>query len=310
MNMTDASSRLARWRLRLLEFDFTVQYKKVVKNTIADCISRLFTYGETAVEPDVSIPCLNVEQDTDTYPFLDVELDDSYDEMLVASVDICDVEEVREISPITNEELIQAQFTDAYCRDLHDSLERGEGSPFAKNDKGILVRISPVDRSEQIVVPKSLRAKVLYLNHQPRFAVHPGGTRIFSTMRRTYYLPAMALDVYVCVRDCVHCAKEKLALRKLASFLKLFPATRPLEQVAIDILGPLGRTTQRNRYLLVISDRFSKLTKAVPLRIISSYTAARAFCDHWVFTYGPPVCLLSDNGKQFSPHSFEKSVID
>ena len=175
MNMTDASSRLARWRLRLLEFDFTVQYKKGAKNTIADCISRLPTYGETAVEPDVSIPCLTVEQDTDTYPFLDMDLDDFYDEMLVASVDICDVEEVREISPITNDELVQAQFTDAYCRELRDSLERGEGSPFAENDKGLLVRISPVDRSEQIVVPQSLRAKVLYLNHQPRFAAHPGG---------------------------------------------------------------------------------------------------------------------------------------
>ena len=102
MNMTDASSRLTRWRLRLLEFDFTVQYKKSAKNTIVDCISRLPTYRETAVEPYVSIPCLIVEEDTDTYPFLDMDLDDFYEEMLVARVDICDVEEVREISLITN----------------------------------------------------------------------------------------------------------------------------------------------------------------------------------------------------------------
>ena len=33
MNMTDASSRLARWRLRLLDLDFTVQYKKIAKKT-------------------------------------------------------------------------------------------------------------------------------------------------------------------------------------------------------------------------------------------------------------------------------------
>ena len=56
-----------------------------------------------------------------------MDLDDFYDEMLVTSVDIGDVEEVREISPITNEELIQTQFTDAYCRDLRDSLESGRG---------------------------------------------------------------------------------------------------------------------------------------------------------------------------------------
>ena len=55
MNMTDASSRLARWRPRLLEFDFKFQYKKGAKNTIADRISRLLTYGETAVEPEISL---------------------------------------------------------------------------------------------------------------------------------------------------------------------------------------------------------------------------------------------------------------
>ena len=156
------------------------------------------------------------------------------------------------------------------------------------------------------MVPQSLRGKVLYLNHQSRFAAHPGGTRLFSIMRRTYYWPAMALDVYACVRDCVHYAKEMLALRKHASFLKLFPATRPLEQVAIDILGPLARTTKGKRYLLVFSDRFSKLTKAVPLRRMSSYTVARSCCDHWVFTYGTPVCLLSDYGRQFSAAFFRE----
>ncbi len=36
MDLTDVSGRLARWRLRLLEFDFTVRYKKGLKNTIAD----------------------------------------------------------------------------------------------------------------------------------------------------------------------------------------------------------------------------------------------------------------------------------
>ncbi len=46
MNLTDVSGRLARWRLRLLEFDFTVKFKKGAKNTVADAVSRLPTYGE------------------------------------------------------------------------------------------------------------------------------------------------------------------------------------------------------------------------------------------------------------------------
>ena len=41
MNLTDASGRLARWRLRLLEFEFTVQYKKGLR-TLSRIVFRGF----------------------------------------------------------------------------------------------------------------------------------------------------------------------------------------------------------------------------------------------------------------------------
>jgi transposase InsO family protein len=69
--------------------------------------------------------------------------------------------------------------------------------------------------------------------------------------------------------------------------------------VAIDILGPLPRAKHGNRFLLVISDRFSKVTNTVPLRAVTALPVARAFCDHWVYSCGPPLSLLTDNGPQF-----------
>ena len=60
-NLSDASNRLARWRLRLLEFDFEIKYRKGANNTVADAISRLPTYGHTNRAADLDIPCLNIE---------------------------------------------------------------------------------------------------------------------------------------------------------------------------------------------------------------------------------------------------------
>ena len=55
---------------------------------------------------------------------------------------------------------------------------------------------------------------------------------------------------------------------------------------------------------MVITDRFSKLVRTIPLKTVSSVEVAKAFVDNWVFTYGPPEDLISDNGKQFTSWFF------
>ncbi len=57
LDLTGASSRLAQWRLRLLEVDFAVRYKKGAKNQIADALSRLPTHAPTEAEADLEILC-------------------------------------------------------------------------------------------------------------------------------------------------------------------------------------------------------------------------------------------------------------
>jgi hypothetical protein len=72
----------------------------------------------------------------------------------------------------------------------------------------------------------------------------------------------------------------------------------------MDILGPLPKTDHGNRLLLVITDRFSKLTRTVPLRTITALVVAKAFCENWVFAYGAPRYVLTDNGTQFNAKFF------
>ena len=100
---------------------------------------------------------------------------------------------------------------------------------------------------------------------------------------------------------------NRVKLRKHLNRLRLFPATGPLKSLAIDILGPLPKTKTGKRFLLVITDRFSKLTQVVALRTITAYTVAVAFCESWVFKYGVPRTLLSDNGPQFNAKFFHST---
>ena len=77
MNLVDAIGRLARWRLRLAEYEFDVAYVKGIKNCLADALSRIPSTGGTAVPVNEEIPCysdLDLESDTlyteeiDDYP--------------------------------------------------------------------------------------------------------------------------------------------------------------------------------------------------------------------------------------------------
>lgn len=161
---------------------------------------------------------------------------------------------VTNTSAILIETIVEEQSSDKFCLKIKTKVDNGRTKRYRFDERGLLVRISPIDSSVQIVVPEKLRARVLYLAHYPKTSGHPGGTRLFSTLRREFYRPSMALDCYSAVRSCTACAKERIGLRKHKSYLKTFMATAPLEYVAIDILGPLKKTKEGNEYLLVISD--------------------------------------------------------
>ena len=109
----------------------------------------------------------------------------------------------------------------------------------------------------------------------------------------------MAVDCYATVRKCSTCAKNRIKLRQRTNPLQLFPPSGPLESVALDIFGPLIQTPRGNQYLLMITDRYSKLTKSVPMKSVSAEAVAIAFTNEWALTYGPPTDLLSDNGSAF-----------
>lgn len=110
----------------------------------------------------------------------------------------------------------------------------------------------------------------------------------------------MSVDCYGIARNCLACAKERAARRKRLTPMKKFPALAPLEDIAMDIMGEFVKTPRGNKWLRVIVDRFSKLVRTVPMSSITAYDVARAFTTHWVYTYGPPVSVLTDNKPQFT----------
>jgi len=98
------------------------------------------------------------------------------------------------------------------------------------------------------------------------------------------------------VNNCVQCARNRVGKLRKTNYLKTFPPTESLTDLCMDLLGPLPRTEAGNEHLLVIVDRFSKMTRAIYLERFDAESIAAAFLDHWVAAYGPPATVLSYNG--------------
>ena len=78
----------------------------------------------------------------------------------------------------------------------------------------------------------------------------------------------------------------------------------PLERVALDILGPLPRSSRGNRYILVVADYFTRWTEAYPIPNQEAITVARRFIGEFVCRYGAPLQILTDQGAQFQSQLF------
>lgn len=67
----------------------------------------------------------------------------------------------------------------------------------------------------------------------------------------------------------------------------------------MELPEPLEKRERGHQIVLVITDRFCTLVCSLPLRSTASTSVANAVLDHVVYAYVVPVCVLTDNGRQF-----------
>ncbi|GBM84009.1 hypothetical protein AVEN_110139-1 [Araneus ventricosus] len=70
--------------------------------------------------------------------------------------------------------------------------------------------------------------------------------------------------------------------------------------MALDILGPFPLKTKGNRYVLVLTDYFTKWPEAIPIPDQEASTVAEELVRSWISCYGMPMILHSDQSSNFN----------
>ena len=113
------------------------------------------------------------------------------------------------------------------------------------------------------------------------------------------YWPGMHKDVEEFIEGCLACARAKPGKPHNQGKRTVVIPERPLAVVGMDIYGPLPETEEGYKYILTITDHFSRFIRLIPLRDVNRFSVAKAFFTGWIVDFGFPELLAFDGGSQF-----------
>lgn len=170
---------------------------------------------------------------------------------------------------------------------------------------GKLMRVS--EEGEQLVVPKTLRPKVLEVAHSIPWAGHLGQQKTLDRIAQRFYWPGVYQEVVAYCKSCPTCQLTTRSHRATKVPLVNLPIIdTPFTRIAMDVVGPLDKSRAGHRYILVISDYATRYPEAFPLRNTKSRQVAN--CLLQLFSrVGVPREILTDQGTNFNS-KFMKQV--
>ena len=317
------NKRCERWRLKILEYDFTVIYIPGTLNAMPDYLSRS-PVDEAEEDPDevISVQSQGTQTDPDTATRVQTIVAAVQTRSMTkeakehgnhpATINTNEIEsdslnrtpKENRLTPITYDQVKAAQRADPTVNEIIENID--EHKKYVM-ENAILMRKSapPVP-----YVPEGhLRKIILEIYHDSSAnGAHFGRDKTLHKIKQRYFWPTMTEDISNHIKSCLPCAQFNPRRQKSPGALKpLKPPDGVWQLIAMDFHGPLTPASQRgNKYIISATDILSKFVVTKAVKDCTARTAARFVKEDLISKFGTPRCILTDNGTHFTAGMMEE----
>ena len=181
---------------------------------------------------------------------------------------------------------------------LRAEIEGGKKPKFHIRDDGVIVRGS------RMCVPEicELKREIMEEAHSLAYAMHPGSTKMYHTLREHYWWKGMKKEIANFVSRCLTYQQVKAEHQKAAG--KIQPLSVPVwkwDKITMDFVTGLPRTWKQHDAIWVIVDR---LTKSAHFHLVSNDEPldklAQLYVKEIVRLHGVPISIVSDQDPRFT----------
>ena len=151
-----------------------------------------------------------------------------------------------------------------------------------------------------VFLPQSFVTDVLHEAHGHLLTGHDGVYKTKERLFQCYYWPGMDADITEHLKTCHKCQAGRIDHRPAPALLTPLPQpTEPNMRIHADLFGSLKDLGRGKRYILTITDAFTKYVELVALPNKEASTVCEAIFNRWICRYSLPLEIVTDQGGEF-----------
>ena len=158
----------------------------------------------------------------------------------------------------------------------------------------------------QFLVPREMRTEIMEQMHNSVLSGHLGKKKTREKILQRFYWFGLREDSNTWVAKCHVCGATKPPGRTPKAPLGDMVVGAPMDRLSTDILGPLPETHRGNKYILVVSDHFTKWVEIFAVPDFTAKTCAEKILNEVIARFGCPCDLHSDQGRNYESEIFKE----